>query len=212
MNTPATWPRRAVPCAEGTSRRTALTGVLALAAGTLTACGSLQGQDKNGDATALGAAKGSSSHYLKPTERTLTPTLTGTTLNGNEADITRMRGSVVVINVWGSWCAPCRKEAPELVRLAKDTGVLGVRFLGVDIRDSKSAAVAFERNYGIGYPSIFDPDSRVLLGFKQLAPRAVPTTYVLDGTGKVAAYSIGPLTYRGFLPIIEGIAAEKQQS
>ena len=115
-------------------------------------------------------------------------------------------------NVWGSWCAPCRKEAPELARLAKETKPLGVQFLGVDIRDSKSAAVAFEHDYGITYPSIFAPDSRALLGFKNLAPRAVPTTYVLDRSGRVAAVSIGPLTARDFLPIIQGIAAEKPEA
>ncbi|WTX93310.1 TlpA family protein disulfide reductase (plasmid) [Streptomyces sp. NBC_00637] len=132
----------------------------------------------------------------------------GTTLTGEHANIARMRGDVVVINVWGSWCAPCREEAPELARLAKETKPLGVEFLGVDIRDSKSAAIGFERDYGIPYPSVFDPDSRTMIGFKRLAPRAVPTTYVLDRTGKVAALSIGPLTYRDFLPIIKGIAAE----
>lgn len=123
-----------------------------------------------------------------------------------------MRGTVVVINVWGSWCAPCRKEAPELARLATETEPLGVRFLGIDIRDNKSAAVAFERNYGITYPSVFDPDSRTMLGFKTLTPRAVPTTYVLDRGGRVAAVSIGPLTARDFLPIIKGITSERTGS
>ncbi|MGI5139342.1 MULTISPECIES: TlpA family protein disulfide reductase [unclassified Streptomyces] len=176
----------------------------------MTACGDLQGSTKKDSAgTGLGATKGSTSKYFEPGQRAFTPTLKGTLLDGEHADIARMRGSVVVINVWGSWCAPCRQEAPELARLAKTTKALGVEFLGVDIRDSKTAAVAFERDYGITYPSIFDPDSRSMLGFKAMAPRAVPTTYVLDRAGKVAAISIGPLTARAFLPIIQGIAAEK---
>ncbi|GAA3815038.1 TlpA disulfide reductase family protein [Streptomyces chiangmaiensis] len=191
------YPRAAVP-----SRRTALAGLLTLAAGMLTACGSLQ-SETNKSSTALRAAKGSSSQYLQPGERTLTPSLTGTALTGDHIDIARWRGHVVVINVWGSWCAPCRQEAPELARLAKETRPLGVRFLGVDIRDSKTTAIAFEKDYGITYPSIFDPDSRSMLGFKSVAPRAVPTTYVLDRSGKVAALSIGPLTAREFLPIIQ---------
>lgn len=120
-----------------------------------------------------------------------------------------MRGDVVVINIWGSWCAPCRKEAPELRRLADKTAPLGVKFLGIDIRDNKSAAKAFERNYGITYPSIYDPSGRTVTGFKSLAARAVPTTYVLDRKGRVAALSVGPLTYRGFRPLIEDIVAEK---
>jgi thiol-disulfide isomerase/thioredoxin len=202
-------PQRLGPRPAAASRRAALAGLLALATGTLTACGSLQGADKNSSGTNLGAAKGSSSRYFKPGERTFTPALKGTTLQGKQADIARMHGSALVINIWGSWCAPCRAEAAELVRLAKDTQPLGVQFLGVDIRDSKTAALAFERDHDITYPSIFDPDSRSLLGFRQMAPRAVPTTYVLDHTGKVAALSIGPLTARDFLPVIQGIASEK---
>ncbi|MEU7401886.1 TlpA disulfide reductase family protein [Streptomyces sp. NPDC044948] len=139
----------------------------------------------------------------------MTPTLKGTTLDGKHVDIASMRGDVVVINIWGSWCAPCRKEAPELRKLAEKTAPLGVRFLGIDIRDNKTAAKAFERNYGITYPSIFDPDGRTMTGFKNLAARAVPTTYVLDKQGRVAAVSIGPLTYQGFHPIIKDIAAEE---
>ncbi|UGY91289.1 TlpA family protein disulfide reductase [Streptomyces gobiensis] len=185
----------------------AVAGLLALAAGTLTACGSTQKEDNS--TGSLGAAKGSSSQYVQPGERTVIPTLKGTTLDGEQADIARMRGQVVVINIWGSWCAPCRKEAPELRKLSQKTEPLGVRFLGIDIRDNKSAAKAFERNYGITYPSIYDPDGRTATGFRQLAPRAVPTTYVLDKQGRVAALSIGPLTYRDFHPIIKDIAAEK---
>lgn len=191
----------------GQSRRLACLGLLALAAGTLTGCGSSQ-VDGRQDAGTLGAATSSSSQYVEPGERTLTPTLQGTTLTGEQVDIASMRGDVVVVNIWGSWCAPCRKEAPELQKLAKETKSLGVTFLGIDIRDSKDAALAFERNYGITYPSIYDRDGSVMTAFKQLAPRAVPTTYVLDRTGKVAALSIGPLSYRGFLPVIEDIAAE----
>lgn len=200
---PSTGLRLAVP-----SRRAAVTGLLALAATTFTACGTAQEEEK-GDTGGLGAAKGSSSQYFKPGERTVSPTLKGTTLDGEHADISTMRGDVVVINVWGSWCAPCRKEAPELRKLAEKTEPLGVQFLGIDIRDNKSAAKAFERNHSITYPSIYDKDGRTLTGFKQLTPRAVPTTYVLDQQGRVAALSVGPLTYRGFSPIVEDIAAEK---
>lgn len=186
----------------------ALTGLLAASLGSLAACGTSRGNDNGGTGT-LAAADGSSSAYYKPGERTVTPTVEGTTLEGESLDVADWRGDVVVINVWGSWCAPCREEAPHLARLAEETEPLGVRFLGIDIRDNKSAAISFERTYGITYPSIYAPDSRTLLGFDNLTARAVPTTYVLDKRGRVAALSIGPLTYRGFLPIIEDIAAER---
>lgn len=176
-------------------------------AATLTACSTTK---TAGQASLPGAAKNSTAHYPAAKDRISAPDVSGTTLTGQHLDIARWSGDVIVINVWGSWCGPCRKEAPQLARLAKDTASLGVHFLGVDIRDSKDAARGFERDYGIGYPSLYDPDSRSMLGFKGLAPRAVPTTYVLDRDRKVAAYSIGPLTYREFLPIIQGIAAQKQ--
>ncbi|UQA91893.1 TlpA family protein disulfide reductase [Streptomyces halobius] len=209
LNGPPVPPPRPVagPRPVGPSRRLALTGLLALAGGTLTACGATRNK-QGGDGT-LSAAKSNSSTYFEPGERTLTPALKGTTLDGESIDIAGLRGDVVVLNVWGSWCTPCRKEARELARLAEKTEPLGVRFLGINIRDSKTSAKAFEDNYGITYPSIYDTDSRTLLGFKRLAPRAVPTTYVLDRTGTVAAVSIGPLTYRGFLPVIDDVAAEK---
>ncbi|WP_165984977.1 TlpA disulfide reductase family protein [Streptomyces sp. YIM 98790] len=188
------------------SRRTVFTGLFALTAATLTACGSVQ--EDSGGSAGLGAAQGSSSQYFAPAERTVVPTVQGTTLEGAEADIASLRGDVVVINIWGSWCAPCRKEAPELKELAEQTEPLGVTFLGINVRDNRTAAKGFERTYGITYPSIYDPSGRTMAGFQSLAPRAVPTTYVLDREGRVAAVSIGPLTYRDFLPIIEDIAAE----
>lgn len=191
------------------SRRLLLRGgLLAVSTSVLTACGRSDDKEDKPDGGSLGAAKGSSSQYFKPSERTVKPTLEGETLDGGHVDIADMRGQVVVINIWGSWCAPCRKEAPELVRLAKETESMGVRFLGIDNRDNKAAAKAFERNYGVTYPSIFDPGGRAVAGFRQLAARAVPTTYVLDKSGRVAAMSIGPLTYRGFYPIVKDIAAE----
>jgi thiol-disulfide isomerase/thioredoxin len=187
--------------AGGLSRRAALAGFTALAT---TACGSLTGEKGSGKAS-FGAARGKSSHYFKPGQRSVTPTVKGTTLAGRHADVATLRGSVVVINIWGSWCAPCRKEAPELARLYAKTKPLDVRFLGIDIRDNKAAAQAFERHFGIAYPSLFDPAGRSTTGFKQLAARAVPTTYVLDRAGKVAAVSIGPLTSRDFYPIVKSI-------
>ncbi len=86
-------------------------------------------------------------------QRPVAPDIAGTTLTGGHLDIAGWRGHTVVINFWGSWCVPCRKEARVLARVAADTRFLGVRFAGVDIREEPSAGLAFERGYRIPTPA-----------------------------------------------------------
>lgn len=140
---------------------------------------------------------------LAPAQRTTMARLTGTTLTGQRLDTVSWRGHVIVVNFWGSWCAPCRKEAPELARTARATAPYGVRFLGVDIRDKLSAARAFEARYGIPYPSLYDQPSRNALQFNGIVGRAVPFTIVLDAEGRVAARYLGATSYA---PLRETIA------
>ena len=87
----------------------------------------------------------------------------------------------MVINVWGSWCAPCRVETPDLVRLANETADQGVQFVGINTRDNRAAAKAFVRSFGVPYPSLQDPDGQVLLDFQGVVPTSVvPSTVVID--------------------------------
>jgi peroxiredoxin len=113
-----------------------------------------------------------------------------------------------VVNYWGSWCAPCRAETPELIRAARQAQPLGVAFVGVNIRDRKASAQAFAREYALPYPSLFDPSMRSALAFGPMAPRALPATYVLDGQGRVAAFFYGAVTEKSVLAVLRGIAAE----
>lgn len=112
-------------------------------------------------------------------------------------------GKVVVINVWGSWCAPCRAETPDLVRAAEETASQGVAFLGINTRDNPAAARAFVRSFKVPYPSVEDAEGQLLLNFRGTIPTSVvPTTVVIDRQGKVAARVIGPVSYstlRGIL-------------
>lgn len=104
-------------------------------------------------------------------------------LDGNDpVSLSSLRGSVVVLNVWASWCTPCREEAPDLEAAWKAYRDRGVAFLGVNERDNKAAAQSFVREVGITYPSVFDPDGRIafLYGFVGL-----PTTYVIDAEGRI---------------------------
>lgn len=133
---------------------------------------------------------------LKVADRTLPGAVSGTTLGGRHTSVSDFRGRVVVVNVWGSWCPPCRAEAPVLAAASRDLGRRGVVFLGIDSRNPEQAGPrAFQRRYRIPYPSIYDPDGRTLLAFHgTLSPNSIPSTVVIDRQGRVAASVIGPIS------------------
>lgn len=130
-------------------------------------------------------------------------------LSGERFDSRDLAGEVIVYNVWGSWCAPCVKEAPDLVEVANDFDEQ-VTFVGINVRDNDAAARAFERDHGVPYDSIVSRDSnRAMLAFQgALAAAAVPTTLLVDAGGRVAARVIGPVTASTLRALIEPILAE----
>ena len=125
----------------------------------------------------------------------LAPDFTATTLTGSTLNFASYRGKVVVLNFWGSWCGPCRVEAPTLAVAAEQYRKAGVDFLGVDVRDTTASAEAFTRNFGITYPSVSDAGSVITLDFTAVVPIAgTPTTLVIDRTGHIAGAVFGPAT------------------
>src|SRR4051794_4271866 len=110
------------------------------------------------------------------------PALTGTTLTGEPIELASYRGKIVVLNTWGSWCDPCRAEAPALQQVFTELKGSGVEFVGVNTRDgSRENARAFETTFGIGYPSMWDPDGRQIMRLgTYVTASAVPNTVVLD--------------------------------
>ena len=142
----------------------------------------------------------------KPAERPTLPRLRGRTLEGGRLDVSEWRGHVVVVNTWGSWCGPCREEAPDLARAYQDTTGAGVRFVGIDTRDNDDAARAFVREFTIGYPSLIDEDGRLMLAFGRTIPvSAVPSTVVVDARSRIAARVIGAITYATLTGLIEDV-------
>ncbi|GMA19221.1 TlpA family protein disulfide reductase [Arsenicicoccus piscis] len=118
-------------------------------------------------------------------------------------------GKVVVVNVWASWCGPCRKEAPDLAAASRDTAGTS-RFVGLNIRDQRDAAQAFSRAFNTPYPSIFDPEGKQLVKFSgQLTTTAIPTTLVIDRHGRSAARITGPVDRRTLVELITDTAKGK---
>jgi thiol-disulfide isomerase/thioredoxin len=149
------------------------------------------------------------STVFKVGSRPLAPKVSGTSLTGKPLSLASYRGDVVVLNFWGSWCAPCRDEAPALGALARRMASQGVRFVGVDIRDEPDAALAFMQDFNIGYPSFSDPNDQIALLFQGAAePAAIPSTLVIDRSGRIAAKIIGGVTYNGLKALLTSLAAE----
>jgi thiol-disulfide isomerase/thioredoxin len=145
-------------------------------------------------------------------ERAEAPDLSGKTVDGGTADVASYKGKIVVLNVWGSWCAPCRAEAPNLEKVNKDLKAKGVQFVGINTRDtSVQNARSFEQDEGISFPSLYDPTGKLMLRFKKgtLNPQAVPSTLVLDREGKIAARSLAALSEEKLRKMIAPVLAEK---
>jgi thiol-disulfide isomerase/thioredoxin len=168
-------------------RLSLLVAALAVTVGTATACTDLDGTDGKTWITGAGSVE-----QVPVAERGEPVEVSGEDLNGNPLDLADQRGKVVVLNVYASWCPPCRAEMPTVVELAGQADPTQVSYLGVNIRDNASAARAFGENVGIDFPSFADPSSAVLLALSdELGPYSLPSTVVLDREGRVAALVLG---------------------
>jgi len=131
---------------------------------------------------------------IAPQQRREPVGMAGTTLAGERLDLASLRGRTVVLNVWGSWCAPCRQEAATLESAYRQLSGRGVAFVGVDTRDDPAQAKAYLARYGITYPSVVDTGGLLLSLRGSVAPNSIPSTLVIDSQGRVAARVSGPIT------------------
>ncbi len=140
-------------------------------------------------------------------QRPTAPNVSGTTLTGQHLSLASYRGDTVVLNFWGSWCDPCRAEAPALGTLARQLQSQHVRFVGVDIRDEPDSALSFMQDFNVGYPSLNDPNDEIALEFHSTVPPAdIPTTLIIDRRGRIAARIFGASTYAELKQLVDKVA------
>jgi thiol-disulfide isomerase/thioredoxin len=147
---------------------------------------------------------------VPPDERLPAPAFSGPLLGDTgEFDLAEAKGDIVVLNVWASWCPPCRSEAPALQAVSTELADQNVQFVGVNIRDNETDALAFEQEFGLTYPSVVDTSGALLLAFRDtLPPSAIPSTLVIDRNGRLAARVLDEVTERSLRDLVTDIAAE----
>lgn len=128
-------------------------------------------------------------------------------LDGSSLSDQDLRGQVTVLNVWGSWCGPCRAEAPELVEAARRLKGRA-QFFGINVRDSPDAARAFERAFKIPYSSVIPSESAgTILAFRGvLTTAAVPSTVIVDRSGAVAARVVGRVDAATLVSLVRDVS------
>ena len=151
---------------------------------------------------------------LAPAARQPAPAVTASTLragafDGPVFDLAAQRGKVVVLNVWASWCAPCRAEAPALAEVSRSLAPQGVVFAGLNTRDSAISAQSFVDHFAVPYATLDDTDGRLQLAFRDSLPMtAIPSTVVIDKQGRVAARALGELDVSKVRGLVEPLLRE----
>jgi thiol-disulfide isomerase/thioredoxin len=176
-----------------------------VATGLLAGCGLVHGppqsQDRTTDVVGL--------RIYPVGSRAQAPPLAGTGLDGSRVSLHAVgHGNIVFVNVWASWCAPCRMESPLLARSAAALSTRGVRFLGIDETDQPAAARAFVRRTGATYPQLVDPEGKLLRTLRILPQRGIPSTLVVDRRGRIAGRVIGRITAADIRAVVDRLEHE----
>lgn len=151
--------------------------------------------------------------FYEGDDRQQIPEMSGEDLmnEGQELSLADYKGKVVILNIWGEWCPPCRAEAPQLQTIYEEMKDDGLQVLGIDVRDhDRTAPQDFMRDTELTYPSIYDPASRSLLALKGYPRTTVPSTIILDTEHRVAAVFLRDVHADDLRPVAERLLAEKK--
>ena len=178
-------------------RRTIIAVVAVAVAAAVVALVALAGAGGRGLAPEAGTGQvepvGSAVAVIPEADRRPLPAFSAATLDGTQIDLGSLRGRPLVLNFWASWCGPCRAEQKGLELAARDLAGRDVRVVGVNIRDDQGAARSYLKEFGVGYPSLFDRPAVLPARLGDLGPQAPPYTLVVDADGRVAARVFGAL-------------------
>lgn len=134
--------------------------------------------------------------------------IAGETVDGGRLSLADARGSVVVLNVWASWCAPCQKEQPVLERVWRAQRSKGVRFVGVDVRDARADALRFRSHFGVSYPSLIDRSADLA---DRLRVTGYPATLIIGRDGRVLSRRVGQIDETWLTTAIASAMASGEQ-
>ncbi|WP_237449910.1 TlpA family protein disulfide reductase [Nocardiopsis alba] len=201
-------PGRTPRGAPGTTSRARALAVSAAALLVLTGCAGGTEIQTGGEEDRFISGDGSATVF-EAGDRVPVPEVGGTTFEGDELALADYEGRILVLNVWASWCGPCRAEQPVLDEVFAEYGGLGVDFLGVNIKDNETAALAYTENKGVEYPSLYDQPGEIPQAFREtVPPRAIPSTLVISPEGEIAARVIGPTTYGQLTGLLDPLVVE----
>lgn len=183
----------------------ATAGVLVLA-GCSSSADSGTAESGNDDSNTRYIEGDGSTTSFAPDERDPAPDVEDETLDGETVSLDDYEGTVLVLNMWASWCGPCRAESDALNEVYTDHKGDGVDFLGINIKDDRTAAESFEENQGIDYPSLYDQPGKIPQAFRDtVPPKAIPSTLVLDRQGRIASRVIGPVNYNKLSNLVASV-------
>jgi cytochrome c biogenesis protein CcmG/thiol:disulfide interchange protein DsbE len=136
----------------------------------------------------------------RPLQERPAPDFTLSLFGGGELSLRELRGQVVVVNFWASWCWPCRQEAPALERVWREYQDKGVVFVGVNVSDVTDKALAFIDEFNMSYPNGPDPYNRISRAYGRTG---VPETFIITRNGQVAERYIGAVTEAQLETVLE---------
>jgi thiol-disulfide isomerase/thioredoxin len=144
----------------------------------------------------------------EPAERRAAPPVAGELLEGGAFDMVTLRGNVIVVNFWASWCAPCRREIGDLEAAYQATKAQGVEFVGINIRDPDRDKARGFVDGRVTYPSVFDPAGKLSVAFSEFGATTIPATVLIDRQGRVARVLREAVKREQLEPLIAGLATE----